>query len=203
MQKLRSIQENNYMKEYQEIEALLFIVGQEGIRLEELSTILNRSQTVVHTQLMELAKRYEEDDQSALCILEVGQQFILSTKQLLAPLLKEYARSPLSGRLSQAALETLAIIAYKQPITRVEIETIRGVKASGSLQKLVALQLVEEKGRVDGPGRAILYGTSAYFMNYFGLKDLTELPDLEVMSADLEEPIQDLFQPITQIEENE
>ncbi|EOT47988.1 MULTISPECIES: SMC-Scp complex subunit ScpB [Enterococcus] len=191
------------MKEYQEIEALLFIVGQEGIRLEELSTILNRSQTVVHTQLMELAKRYEEDDQSALCILEVGQQFILSTKQLLAPLLKEYARSPLSGRLSQAALETLAIIAYKQPITRVEIETIRGVKASGSLQKLVALQLVEEKGRVDGPGRAILYGTSAYFMNYFGLKDLTELPDLEVMSADLEEPIQDLFQPITQIEENE
>lgn len=191
------------MKEYQEIEALLFIVGQEGIRLEELSTILNRSQTVVHTQLMELAKRYEEDDQSALCILEVGQQFILSTKQLLAPLLKEYARSSLSGRLSQAALETLAIIAYKQPITRVEIETIRGVKASGSLQKLVALQLVEEKGRVDGPGRAILYGTSAYFMNYFGLKDLTELPDLEVMSADLEEPIQDLFQPITQIEENE
>ena len=191
------------MKEYQEIEALLFIVGQEGIRLEELSTILNRSQTVVHTQLMELAKRYEEDDQSALCILEVGQQFILSTKQLLAPLLKEYARSPLSGRLSQAALETLAIIAYKQPITRVEIETIRGVKASGSLQKLVALQLVEEKGRVDGPGRAILYGTSAYFMNSFGLKDLTELPDLEVMSADLEEPIQELFQPITQIEENE
>lgn len=191
------------MKEYQEIEALLFVVGQEGIGLEELSTILNRSQPVIHTQLMALAKRYEEDDQCALCILEVGQRFILSTKQVLAPLLKEYARSPLSGRLSQAALETLAIIAYKQPITRVEIETIRGVKASGSLQKLVALQLVEEKGRVDGPGRAILYGTSAYFMNYFGLKDLTELPDLEVMSADLDEPIQDLFQPITQIEENE
>lgn len=191
------------MKEYQEIEALLFVVGQEGIGLEELSTILNRSQPVIHTQLMALAKRYEEDDQCALCILEVGQRFILSTKQVLAPLLKEYARSPLSGRLSQAALETLAIIAYKQPITRVEIETIRGVKASGSLQKLVALQLVEEKGRVDGPGRAILYGTSAYFMNYFGLKDITELPDLEVMSADLDEPIQDLFQPITQIEENE
>lgn len=203
MKKSRSIQEKTYMKSYQEIEALLFIVGQEGIGLNELSTILQRSKAVVYEQIQQLNQRYEQDPECAFCILETGQQFSLATKPLLAPLLKEYARSPLAGRLSQAALETLAIIAYKQPITRVEIEAIRGVKASGSLQKLVALQLVEEKGRVDGPGRAIMYGTSTYFMNYFGLKDLSELPDLDVMTADLEEPIQDLFEPIIDIEENE
>lgn len=190
------------MKVEQKLEALLFIVGQEGITLSELSTILQVTKQEVQAHLVWLTQKYEQDDTSAFCILTVGEQFVLSTKKSLAPLLKDYARSPLAGRLSQAALETLAIIAYKQPITRVEIEMIRGVKASGSLQKLMATQLIEERGRVDGPGRAILYGTSTYFMNYFGLKDLTELPDLDIMTADLAEDLpQDLFQPVNVFEE--
>ncbi|OJG14991.1 segregation and condensation protein B [Enterococcus canintestini] len=141
-----------------------------------------------------LQKRYYEDSDSALHILEVGNHFVLTTKKEFAPLLKKYAQSPLSNSLSQAALETLAIIAYKQPLTRMEVDEIRGVQSSGSVQKLVARQLIEEKGRVDGPGRAILYGTTDYFMDYFGLKSLAELPDIEAMENELTEDVpMDLF----------
>lgn len=88
---------------------------------------------------------------------------MLSTKKEYASLLKQYAQSSINQSLSQAALECLSIVAYKQPITRAEIEELRGVQSSGSVQKLVTRRLIEEKSRVDGPGRAILYGTTAYF----------------------------------------
>ena len=174
---------------YRELEALLFVAGQEGISLAELSFVLKEPTTTIQQAMQELKQHYETREQAIFYILEVGSQFVLSTKKEFAPLLKEYARSPLSAKLSQAALETLAIIAYKQPITRIEIEDIRGVKAAGAIQKLTTTQLIEEKGRVDGPGRAILYGTTDYFMNYFGLKNLTELPDIETMEADLAEEL--------------
>ena len=88
----------------------------------------------------------------------------------------------------------MAIIAYKQPITRVEIEEIRGVQSSGSLQKLQARRLVQEEGRVEGPGRAKLYGTTQYFLDYFGLKTIKELPEIEELENKAEEVIpQDLF----------
>lgn len=83
---------------------------------------------------------------------------------------------PRNAPLSQAALETLAIIAYKQPITRAEIETIRGVRVDSSLATLLERGLIEETGRKDGPGRPILYGTTKVFLKYFGLKNLDELP---------------------------
>ncbi|OJG81793.1 segregation and condensation protein B [Enterococcus ratti] len=126
-------------------------------------------------------------------VLETEERVILTTKKELAPLLKRYAQGT-SNILSQAAVETLAIIAYKQPITRVEIEQIRGVQVSGAVQRLTAYRLIEEKGRVDGPGRPILYGTTPYFLDYFGLKSLKDLPDIQEMeySSDEEAPL-DLF----------
>ncbi|MDT2596072.1 SMC-Scp complex subunit ScpB [Enterococcus dongliensis] len=183
------------MNQFSQIEAMLFIVGEEGLGLEELAVTLDRPMPEIYQDIIELKKRYEENASSALTILEVGNHFILSTKKEFAPLLKEFARSPLANRLSQAALETLSIIAYKQPVTRSEIDELRGVQSSGAVQTLVARQLIEEKGRVEGPGRAILYGTSTYFMDYFGLKDINELPDVQKMEEDLaddEEPF-DLF----------
>lgn len=192
------------MRSYRELEALLFIAGQEGIGLDELSYVLKEPTADVFAAIQLLNQQFEEDSHSPYIILELGNQFVLSTKKELSPLLKEYAQSPLSAKLSQAALETLAIIAYKQPITRTEIETIRGVKTTGSIQKLIALQLIQEMGRVDGPGRAILYGTTEYFMNYFGIKNLTELPDLEQMSADLADDSKfDLFDGIVDEELDE
>ncbi|EOI00509.1 segregation and condensation protein B [Enterococcus moraviensis ATCC BAA-383] len=177
-----------------QIEAILFVVGEEGIGLEELSYLLGLSTAKTYESLIALKERYESDKQTALNILEVGNHFILSTKKTFAPLLKKYAQSPISNALSQAALETLSIVAYKQPISRVEVDEIRGVQSAGSMQKLVARQLIEEKGRVDGPGRAILYGTTAYFMDYFGLKSLEELPDIHQMEEEIAEELPlDLF----------
>lgn len=177
-----------------QIEAILFVVGDEGISLEELAYLLNVSTAKTYETLEQLKIRYEEDQHSALNILEVGNHFVLSTKKSYAPLLKKYAQSPLANALSQAALETLSIVAYKQPISRVEVDEIRGVQSAGSIQKLVAKQLIEEKGRVDGPGRAILYGTTEYFMDYFGLKTLEELPDIQQMEAEIAEELPlDLF----------
>ncbi|MBO1306754.1 SMC-Scp complex subunit ScpB [Enterococcus sp. 669A] len=183
------------MNQLSQIEALLFVVGEEGIELEEIAFTLERPTADVYQSLTELKAKYAEDPTSALTILEVGNRFVLTTKKVYAPLLKEFARSPLANRLSQAALETLSIIAYKQPITRGEIDELRGVQSSGAVQTLVSRQLIEEKGRVEGPGRAILYGTTTYFMDYFGLKDLTELPDVQQMETDLadDEETLDLF----------
>lgn len=180
------------MSKKNQIEALLFVVGDEGISLEALAELLEEPTHLVYDELQQLQKNYLEDNQRALHILEFGNHFVLTTKKEFAPLLKKYAQSPMSNRLSQAALETLAIIAYKQPITRIEIEEIRGVKTSGSIQTLQARQLICEKGRVEGPGRAILYGTTPFFMDYFGLKTLEELPDIESLEEDTKEPL-DLF----------
>ncbi|WP_207694979.1 segregation and condensation protein B [Enterococcus sp. DIV0212c] len=177
-----------------QVEAILFVVGEEGIGLEQLSYLLELSTAKTYEALTALKERYESDKQSALNILEVGNHFVLSTKKVFAPLLKKYAQSPISNSLSQAALETLSIVAYKQPISRVEVDEIRGVQSAGSMQKLVARQLIEEKGRVDGPGRAILYGTTAYFMDYFGLRSLEELPDIQQMEEEIAEELPlDLF----------
>lgn len=177
-----------------QVEAVLFVVGEEGISLEELSYLLETTTAKIYEALTRLKEKYAADEQTALHILEVGNHFVLSTKKQFAPLLKKYAQSPMSNSLTQAALETLSIVAYKQPISRVEIDEIRGVQSAGSIQKLVARQLIEEKGRVDGPGRAILYGTTTYFMDYFGLKSLEELPDIRQMEDEIEEELPlDLF----------
>lgn len=177
-----------------QIESLLFVAGEEGISLDELSYLLTENTATIYAELAQLREDYIANQNTALTLLEVGERFLLTTKKEYAEIIKNYAQSPLSNHLSQAALETLSIIAYKQPITRMEIEEIRGVQSSGSVQKLVSRQLIESKGRVDGPGRAKLYGTSAYFMDYFGLKNLTELPDISEMEATLEnEAPSDLF----------
>ena len=182
------------MTKFSELEALLFIVGDEGIHVEVLTSLLNLQYSQTQSLIEELKKKYAENDDSALNILEVGDQIILTTKKELVPVIKKYAQSPTANRLSQAGLETLSIVAYKQPITRAEIDAVRGVKSQGAVQTLVARHLIEEKGRVDGPGRAILYGTSTYFMDYFGLKDMKELPDIQTMEEDLlEEGAVDLF----------
>ena len=178
----------------QKIEALLFVSGEEGINLNELSHLLEATTSTIYQSIEELKATYDDKLSSALTILEIGERFVMTTKKEMAPLLKHYAQSSINQKLSQVALETLAIIAYKQPITRSEVEQIRGVQSSGSIQKLVHKQLIEEKGRVDGPGRAILYGTTPYFFDYFGLKSLEDLPDIHELDEELDmDESKDLF----------
>ena len=175
------------------VEALLFVAGDEGLSLEEIASILSCSTQHAYRLLMQLQKEYDSSAERGLMLLEVGEQYQLATKKEYAEVIKSYAISPLSTSLSQAALETLAIIAYKQPLTRMEIDEIRGVQTSGALQKLTLRGLIEEKGRVEGPGRAILYGTSRYFLDYFGLKKLSELPKISDLEQEPAENESDLF----------
>ncbi|MCI3029647.1 SMC-Scp complex subunit ScpB [Desemzia sp. C1] len=174
------------------IEALLFVAGDEGLSLEEAASLLESTTQEVYAALMKLQQKYKSKD-SGLTLLEVGNRFELATKKDYSAVIKKYAASPYATNLSQAALETLAIVAYKQPITRMEIDEIRGVQSSGSLQKLVLRGLVQEKGRVETPGRPILYGTTEYFMDYFGLKELGDLPDISELGVENEEKETDLF----------
>lgn len=182
------------MNELAQLEALLFVAGNEGVSLDTLAHILEMPTAKVFDSLTQLETKYFEDSSCALHLMETAEHFFLTTKKEYAPLIKQFAQSPNAGHLSQAAIETLAIIAYKQPITRAEIDEIRGVQSAGSVQKLTIRRLIEAKGRVDGPGRAILYGTTTYFMDYFGLKTLSDLPSVADMEVQFEEELPtDLF----------
>ena len=175
------------------IEALLFIAGTKGLNLGELSALLGLATSACSQQVEQLATSYEKDSVRAFTLLESGGRFKLATKPAFKPLIESYAKSPTAPRLSQAALETLAIIAYRQPLTRMEIDEVRGVQSSGALQTLMLRQLIEEKGRSESPGRAFLYGTSAYFLDYFGINSLEELPDVEGFEEEATAEIPDLF----------
>lgn len=184
------------MKELASYEALLFVAGEDGLKLEELAQLTRSTPDHVSASLEKLKTKYETDEYSGLTLIETADNIRLVTKKSLSPIIQLYAQSPLSKQLSKASIETLAVIAYKQPITRMEIEEIRGVQLSSSLQKLKLRQLIQEIGRLEAPGKPVLYGTTDYFLDYFGLNDLTELPELEI-----EEEItnQNLFDDMTEI----
>ncbi|MDT2808023.1 SMC-Scp complex subunit ScpB [Vagococcus lutrae] len=176
------------------IESLLFVVGDEGLTLDELAYLCEDNTATIYRMIEQMNERYTSETHSSFYIMETGHRFTLVTKKEYAPLLQKYAQSLMSNKLSQASLETLAIIAYKQPVTRAEIDEIRGVQSSGALQNLVTRHLIKEVGRVEGPGRPILYGVTDYFMNYFGLEQLSELPSISEMEAELSEmTTEDLF----------
>jgi len=167
-----------------ELESLLYVVGDDGISLDELDHLLSASRATIKRALSAFAEQLRADNQRGLVLFQFGERYKLVTKKAYAALIKRYFETPLTTNLSQASLETLAIIAYKQPFTRVEIDEIRGVQSGGALQRLMLRQLIEERGRKNAPGRPILYGTSAFFMDYFGLKSMAELPPLPMPEAD-------------------
>lgn len=167
------------------VEGLLFISGDEGITLADLAKLTGFMRPAVFELLKRLKQKYDHDPDSALVLLKSGNTYRLATKTSLAPIIKHYFEAPLTVPLTNTLLEVLAIVAYKQPITRVEIDAIRGVQSSGSLQKLIVRGLVTTNGRLDAPGRPFKYVTTNAFLDYFGLSTLSELPPLtEQMSAD-------------------
>lgn len=173
------------MSKIQQLEALLFVSGEEGLTIKELATLTDSMIPAVNQSLTKLNDKYANDPDSALVILKSNDTVRLATKETLASTVSQYFEAPSSSGLSQASLEVLAIIAYNQPITRIEVDEIRGVQSSGTLNKLLLRQLITEAGRKPGPGRPKLYRTTDYFMDYFGLKQLEDLPELpEVQSTD-------------------
>ena len=176
------------------IEGLLFISGDEGITLGDLAKITGFMKPAVLGLLQQLKTRYENDPDSALVLLNSGDTYRLATKHELSPVIKHYFEVPLTIPLTRALLEVLAIIAYRQPITRLEIDDIRGVQRSGSLQKLMVRGLIDTHGRLDAPGRPFLYVTTDSFLDYFGLSSLKDLPPLSKQEdLDLDDMNGDLF----------
>ena len=166
------------MSKIQQLEALLFVSGESGLTVTELATLTDSMVPAVNQSLGKLNQKYASDPDSALVILKSNETVRLATKESLANTVNQYFEAPSSTGLSQASLEVLAIIAYNQPITRIEIDEIRGVQSSGTLNKVMRRQLMAESGRKKGPGRPKRYQTTDYFMDYFGLKQLTDLPPL-------------------------
>lgn len=187
-----------------QIEGLLFISGDEGITLADLAKITGFMKPAVLSILQQLKEKYAHDPATAFVLLESDQTYRLATKHELAPVIKHYFEVPLTVPLTKALLEVLAIVAYKQPITRLEIDDIRGVQSSGSLQKLMVRGLVDTAGRLDAPGRPFLYATTATFLNYFGLTSLEELPPLpDQADIDSDEMNGDLFLEALQAREEQ
>lgn len=174
------------------IEALLFVVGDDGLTMEQLGFLTEADAKTIRECIAEMAKRYEEPA-SGLMIKEFSGVFQLVTKPEAAETIQKLVENPTPQALSQASLEVLAIVAYKQPLTRLEIEDLRGVKSEKPLQTLAAKGLIQEAGRAEGTGRAILYGTTSEFLNYFGLKSLDELPPLPNDVSEETEEETDLF----------
>ncbi|WP_225419628.1 SMC-Scp complex subunit ScpB [Lapidilactobacillus wuchangensis] len=166
------------MIQYQgEIESILYTVGDQGISLHDLAAIIGIQASGLRQLLAKLQTSYEQGA-GGLTIMNHGDHYQLVTKSQYAPLLHQYFAGHQPTSLSQAALETMAIVAYQQPVTRIEIDQIRGVKSNGAIQTLLARQLIKETGRKDAPGRPILYGTTSYFLDYFDLQKIAELPDI-------------------------
>ncbi|QGG53853.1 SMC-Scp complex subunit ScpB [Lysinibacillus pakistanensis] len=160
------------------IEALLFVVGDDGLTIKQLSQLLGEAEELVVQAMQALRANYEEDIMRGITVKEIAGVYQLITKSELAESIQRLVENPTVQSLSQASLEVLAIVAYKQPITRVAIEDLRGVKCERPIQTLVSRGLIKEVGRSEGTGRAILYGTTKEFLNYFGLNSIEEMPPL-------------------------
>lgn len=164
------------------IHGILFVAGNEGVTREQLANALEVRLKDVTNALQQLSLDLQHDAQSPIELVNFNQHYRLITKQELEFDVEKFAQSPLTQQLSRAAIETLAIIAYRQPITRMGIDEIRGVQSSGMLQRLLLRDLIKEVGRVEAPGRPVLYGTTDYFMDYFGLTTLEDLPEIEPLA---------------------
>lgn len=160
------------------IEGLLFVVGEDGLTLQQLEEIIGISSDEIKNGLASLRDKYEHDDRG-IRINILGNKMKLTTKKEHKEYYQRLIENPGTNVLSQSALETLAIIAYNQPITRLDVDEIRGVSSSQMIRKLVAKGLVKEVGRSDAVGRPILYSTTSEFLDYFGLATLDDLPSME------------------------
>lgn len=166
------------------LEALLFVAGG-PVTVQQLAAALERKPEEVQQGLKDLGLGYAQ--QGGLSLQWYGGKVQMTTAPSLAAQVEKFLGLEASARLSRAALETLAIVAYRQPITRPGIDAIRGVSSDGVLKSLLSKGLIQENGRAEGPGRPILFETTAEFLQHFGLTSLEELPPFEAEGQPAEE----------------
>lgn len=166
------------------VEAVLFAMG-EPIEIERLCVALELDEIVLRDILEKLQEKYE-DESSGICLLRLENKYQLCTKKQYADKIRAVIEVKKNAPLSQAAFEVLAIIAYNQPVTKAYIESVRGVDCSAVISNLCSKSLIEEKGRLDLPGRPLIYGTTPEFLRCFCISSLDELPELPT-SAEYQE----------------
>jgi segregation and condensation protein B len=160
------------------VEALLF-ASDTPLEAERIKDVLELTDTEEARALVdELRARYDKEDR-ALAVVEVGGGYRMVTRPQIAPWLMRLAKTRTKARLSRPALETLAIIAYRQPVSRPEVDAVRGVNSEGVLDSLLERRLLRIAGRKEAPGRPFLYETTREFLVAFGLRDLNDLPKVE------------------------
>ncbi|MBU4376276.1 MAG: SMC-Scp complex subunit ScpB [Candidatus Omnitrophica bacterium] len=175
--------EQNELKKL--LEAFLF-VSSSPVQAARIKALFGVDEKAVETAFEELKTKYASDDTS-LRVIKVAEGYRLSTSPEVAPYIRKFFKDQ-RPRLSRASLETLSVIAYKQPVTRSDVESIRGVNVEGPLGTLLERGLIRIAGRKDAPGRPILYGTTRLFLEHFGLNTLRDLPLLnEFKEEDLTE----------------
>lgn len=159
------------------VEALLFL-SEEPVKTEVITKVISASTEEAEKLVLELQRDFASAGRG-LQIFEIAGGYQIGTLPELAPYLEKAFSEDVSSNLSTAALEVLAITAYKQPVTRIEIESIRGVRSEHVLENLLKRKLIRISGRKEGPGRPLIYNTTPDFLKYFGLMDLEELPSLD------------------------
>ena len=159
------------------IEAILFTMG-DSVELEKLASAIGHDEETTRKMIRNMMDKYEADDRG-IRIIELDHAYQLCTKKEMYEYLIRIAKQPKKQVLSDVLLETLSIIAYKQPVTKIEIEKIRGVKSDHAVNKLVEYNLVCEVGRLDAPGRPLLFGTTEEFLRRFSVQKLEDLPGID------------------------
>ncbi len=164
------------------IESILFVSG-EPVTLQVLKSTTELPENDLKQLLSELVLEYRQRD-SGLLIIEIANGYQMVTNPFYSQWLKKFTNTNTSNKLSMPSLETLAIIAYKQPIIKAELEQVRGVNSDGVIKTLLDKRLIKIMGRKEVPGKPLLYGTTQEFRQYFGIKDLTELPTLKELARE-------------------
>lgn len=205
MQKRKAIQipfmddkKKNFLKST--IESLLFASG-DPLSLNDICNFLEEKSKVIEITLQEMIEEYDKSNRGIKLIMIKGS-YQLVTKPENADYIQKLLKKNKRQSLSQASIESLAIVAYKQPITRIDIDEIRGVKSESALQRLIERGLIKEVGRLEVPGRPILYGTTEEFLRQFELKDLEELPSLDLFGQE-EDDITEGQEYLEKIQEDE
>ena len=164
------------------MESILFTMG-DSVEIASLAEVIEEDVKSTREILMDMKGRYEKEDRG-ITLIELEDSFQLCTKPDMYEYLIKIAKTPRKFVLTDTLLETLSIIAYKQPVTRLEIERIRGVSCDHAVNRLLEFNLVKEVGRLDAPGRPLLFGTTEEFLRSFGVKSLDELPELNAVQME-------------------
>ncbi|MBQ8940311.1 MAG: SMC-Scp complex subunit ScpB [Firmicutes bacterium] len=167
-------------------EAILFAAG-EAVDIKDLASALEQDVKTMHSIMQELMDDYEN---RGISIIQIDDSYQMCTRDEYFDSIKKLYQAPKRKVLSTTLLETLAIIAYRQPVTKAQIEEIRGVSADHAVNKLVEYELVDEVGRLDAPGKPILFGTTDEFLRYFGFKAVESMPELPEAGEQLRMEIQ-------------